>query len=103
MDDKTTPYDPAAHIRDEEDVRHHLEAAFEDGTPSVIAATIGHIIQSRGASEFARESGLNRGALYRSFSAEGNPTLSSLIAVMKTLGYPLTIRSPEPRQKDRRA
>ena len=91
MNDKTIPYDPAEHIRDEEDVRHHLEAAFEDGSVSVIAATIGHIIRARGASEFARQSGLDRKALYRSFSPEGNPTLSSLTAAMKTLGFQLTI------------
>jgi len=41
-------------------------------------------------SDIARESGLSREQLYRSFSASGNPTLKSMLAVMKALGMKVT-------------
>jgi len=40
--------------------------------------------------EIARESGLSREHLYRSFSENGNPTLKSILAVMGVLGVRLT-------------
>ena len=41
-------------------------------------------------SELARETGLSREQLYRSFSEQGNPTLKTMLAVMKALGLDMT-------------
>jgi probable addiction module antidote protein len=43
-------------------------------------------------SELARETGLSREQLYRSFSEDGNPTLKTMLAVMKALGIDMTAR-----------
>jgi probable addiction module antidote protein len=43
-------------------------------------------------SEIARETGLSREQLYRSFSARGNPTLKTTLAVMKALHIDLTAK-----------
>jgi probable addiction module antidote protein len=40
-------------------------------------------------SEIARETGLSRGSLYAALGADGNPTLSTLMQVMKALGVRL--------------
>jgi probable addiction module antidote protein len=40
----------------------------------------------------ANESGLSREHLYRSFSDKGNPTLKTLLAVMRAVGLDLTTR-----------
>ena len=42
--------------------------------------------------QIAIETGLSREQLYRSFSAEGNPTLRSTLAVMKALGIELSAK-----------
>ncbi|MET4067571.1 putative addiction module antidote protein [Bradyrhizobium sp. S3.2.6] len=39
--------------------------------------------------QIAKETGLSREQLYRSFSANGNPTFKATIAVMKALGIEL--------------
>ncbi|TQE91300.1 MAG: helix-turn-helix domain-containing protein, partial [Spiribacter salinus] len=44
----------------------------------------------------ARETGLSREQLYRSFSERGNPTLKTLLAVTRALGVDLTTRPHEP-------
>ena len=44
-------------------------------------------------SQVARQTGLSRERLYRSFSEKGNPTLKTTLAVMKALGGQLTTRS----------
>lgn len=47
-----------------------------------------------GFTAVATEAGISRESLYRSLSPEGNPTLKTLIAVLKTLNMRLSI-SPE--------
>jgi len=42
-------------------------------------------------SALARETGISREALYRAFSDKGNPTLDTLMRVMKALGLRLAI------------
>ena len=41
------------------------------------------------------KTGLSREQLYRSFSAKGNPTLKTTLAVMKALGVQLTTKAQE--------
>ena len=45
-------------------------------------------------SEVAGQTGLSREQLYRSFSAKGNPTLKTALAVMKALNIKLTAKVP---------
>ncbi len=42
----------------------------------------------------AKETGLSREQLYRSFSENGNPTHKSTLAVMKSLGLDMTAKIP---------
>jgi probable addiction module antidote protein len=42
--------------------------------------------------EIARETGLSREQLYRSFSERGNPTLKTMIAVMRAVGVDMTAK-----------
>lgn len=85
------PYDAADAIASPDDVRLHLEAAFEDGSPSVIAQMIGAVARSNGMAELARQTGLSRESLYRALSVKGNPTLSTLVQVLDAMGYRLSI------------
>ena len=47
-----------------------------------------------GLGAVAAQAGISRESLYRSFSPKGNPTLKTLIAVLKTMGLRLTV-TPE--------
>lgn len=49
-----------------------------------------------GLSAVAAEAGLSREALYRSLSPKGNPTLKTLLAVLKAVGMKLSVE-PEHR------
>jgi probable addiction module antidote protein len=42
-------------------------------------------------SALARETGISREALYRAFSDSGNPTLDTLLRVMKAFGVRLSV------------
>jgi probable addiction module antidote protein len=84
-------FDPAEYIVTEEDVVLHLEAAFEDGHPSVISDMIGAVARSQGMAAIATKTGLSRESLYRALSTKGNPKLSTLVEVLAALGMRLSV------------
>ena len=91
---ETHVHDAADYIKTADDAVLHLEAAFEDGDPRVIAEMLGAVARSKGMSQIAEATGLSRESLYRALSAKGNPTLSTTLRVLKALGLRLTVAEP---------
>lgn len=88
---KTQPWDAAEFLGTEGDIRHYLEAAFEDGDPAVIRSAFADVARARGMTALAKEAGVSRETLYKAFGENGNPTLDTLIRVTKALGVRLAV------------
>jgi probable addiction module antidote protein len=86
---KTQRWDVAEHLNSEEEIVAYLEAALEDGDPTLVAAALGDIARARGMAEIARESGLGRESLYKALSPEGNPEFGTILKVVRALGLKL--------------
>lgn len=85
----TTPWDPADHLDTEEDMAAYLEAALEDGDPTLVAAALGDIARAKGMTQVARAAGLGRESLYKALSPAGNPELATILKVVAALGLQL--------------
>src|SRR6185369_4411725 len=85
----TLPWDPAEHLQTEEDMAAYLEAALEEGDPSLVAAALGDIARAKGMTQLARETGLGRESLYKALSPSGNPEFSTILKVIGALGLSL--------------
>src|SRR6266567_824996 len=48
------PWDPAEHLETEEDMAAYLEAALEEGDPSLVSAALGDIARAKGMTQLAR-------------------------------------------------
>lgn len=85
------PFDSADYLNTFDDVAAYLEAVLEDAEddPKVIAAALGAIARSRNLSEIARQAGMSREGLYKALSADGNPTLATVVKVAHALGLRL--------------
>ncbi|MGX5734146.1 addiction module antidote protein [Bosea thiooxidans] len=86
-----TPFDAAEYLTSEEAQIELLKDAIEEGDPTYIAHALGVVARARGVSEFARETGLSREAIYKAFRPGGNPTLDTLTKATKALGLKLTL------------
>ncbi|HCA57463.1 MAG TPA: putative addiction module antidote protein [Blastocatellia bacterium] len=83
---KTTPWDPAEHLNSENEMAAYLEAALEEGEPSLVAAALGDIARARGMTQLARDTGLGRESLYKALSPNGNPEFATIMKVVQALG-----------------
>ena len=94
MTEKLTTYDPAEDLTSDTAIAAFMAEAFASEDPGYIAHALGVVARAKGMAQIARQTGLSREQLYRSFSENGNPTLKTTIAVMKALGIELTAKVP---------
>jgi probable addiction module antidote protein len=94
MAEKLTTYDPAEDLTSDESIAIFMAEAFQTSDASYIAHALGVVARAKGMAQIAVQTGLSREQLYRSFSANGNPTLKTTLAVMKALGIELTAKVP---------
>lgn len=87
---KLHTYDPADALKSDEAIEVFLTDAFETGDAGHIAMALGIVARAKGMTKVARQSGLAREQLYKSLSADGNPTLETTLAVMKAIGFAMT-------------
>lgn len=86
---KTRTWDAAEHLDTAEDMAAYLEAALDEGDPSLIAAVLGDIARAKGMTAIARDAGLGRESLYKALSTEGNPEFATILKVVRALGLKL--------------
>lgn len=96
---KTSKWDVTQHLDTEEKIALFLEAVFEEGDPATIAAAIGDVARARGMSQIAKDAGLSRENLYRALSADGNPEFSTVMKVIKAMGFDLSVTPHQPSGK----
>ena len=69
----------------------YLNAALEENDQELFLLALRDIAEARGFSQVAQDTFLNRENLYRMLSATGNPQLSSLNALLRSMGLRLAV------------
>ena len=91
---KLTNYDPAEDLTSDKAIAAFMAEAFQTNDVRYISHALGVVARAKGMTQIAKQTGLSREQLYRSFSTDGNPTLKTTLAVMKALGLKLTTKIP---------
>ena len=89
-------FDASKYLTDEEAIRDYLALALEEGDTKTIQLVLRDIAKAKGMSELARQTHLNRESLYKSLSAEGNPSFATIMKIMDACGLKLTLARAEP-------
>jgi probable addiction module antidote protein len=77
-----------------EDVALYLDAALQEDDPKLLLEALRDIVRSQGGMTMMSErTGLNRESLYKSLSENGNPKLSTLFEIIKSLGLHLSVKA----------
>lgn len=72
-----------------------LDEAQEPGGQAALLAALRHITEAQGMSAVAERAGMPRESLYRALSPRGNPTIKTLLAVLKASGLHLAVMRNE--------
>lgn len=92
--EKFSRYDVVDYLKSEEDIAGYLEACMEEAgdDAAYIAAALGDIARARGMAQMAKDTGISREGLYKALSPDGNPSLATVLKVVKALGLKLTTK-----------
>ena len=98
MNEMTARYEDTLKIllADPDEAAAYLNAALDDGDQEVFLLALRDVAEARGMTNVARATRLNRESLYKMLSARGNPQLTSLSALLQSLGLRLTIAAAPP-------
>ena len=88
---ETTKWDGAEYLETPEAIAAYLEAAFEDGDPQVITHALGNVARAKGITQVAKDAGITRAGLYKALSSVGDPRLTTLLGVFKSLGLAVSV------------
>ncbi len=81
-------------LKDPEEAAAYLNAALEEereNAEELFLLALRNVAEARGITKIAAAAALNRESVYRALSAKGNPRLSTLGALLNTLGLRLAV------------
>ena len=91
---ETRRFDAAEYLNDEESQTFLLNDAIESGDAAYVAHALGVIARARGGLLLLeRRTGIKRQTLNKSFGPNGNPTLGTLLPVLRALGLRMRVES----------
>jgi probable addiction module antidote protein len=83
-------WDAANYLTNEADRVAYLNAALEEGDPTLLQSALGDVARSIGMSKIAAQTGLGRESLYKSLRPESSPSFATIAKVAKAVGAQLT-------------
>jgi len=87
--------DTSTFFKTDEDQIHLIRDALGSGDAHYIAHALGVVARARGLSDLERQTGMKRQTLHKALSTKGNPTLETILPVLKALNLQLDVRELE--------
>lgn len=88
---KTSKFDIAEYLDDDEMIAEYLNSVLEDGDSADILTAIGHIAKAQGMTKIAAETGLSRPSLYKALSKGAKPQFETVLKVLRAVGSNLHV------------
>jgi probable addiction module antidote protein len=89
MKTKTTPFDVADYLSNEESIAAYLNAALDEPEPELLLLAVKNVARARGMAQLAKDTGLGRESLYKALRAGSKPRYDTMLKVMRALGVKL--------------
>jgi probable addiction module antidote protein len=87
--------DTATLFESDEDQIHLIRDALASGDAHYVAHAIGIVARARGLSDLEQATGMKRQTLHKALSTKGNPTLETILPVLKALNLQLDVKELE--------
>ena len=92
MAGKLREFDATRYLDDDEAIVAFLNSALEVDDPSHLMNAIGAVARAKGFTDIAEQTGLDRSALYRSFSGDYDTRIGTIWKVLDVLGIAIEFK-----------
>lgn len=82
-------FDIALYLDDKEIIAEYLSQVLEDGDMNELLEAISNIAKAKGMTQIAKDTGLGRESLYKSFAKGAQPKFETILKVLKSFGLKL--------------
>ena len=89
MNNELTTFDVAKYLDSNEVIAEYLSQILEDGDLDELLEAIGEIAKAKGMSQIAKDTGLGRESLYKTFHVGAKPKFDTIVKVLKSFGIRL--------------
>jgi probable addiction module antidote protein len=88
---ETKPFDAAEYLTDIESAAAFLDQALEEDCddPRYFKLILDALARSESMTEISRRTGMTRKGIYKALSEDGNPSLVTIMKIMRALGLRL--------------
>ncbi|MEA3370541.1 MAG: addiction module antidote protein, partial [Campylobacterota bacterium] len=86
---KLTTFDVSQYLDSKEMIAEYLSQVLQDGDMNELLEAIGNIAKAKGMSQIAKDTGLGRESLYKTFSADSKPRFETIMKVLDSFGIKL--------------
>ena len=84
-----TIFDISQHLDSKEMIAEYLSQVLADGDTDELLEAIGNIAKARGMSQIAKDTGLGRESLYKTFQDNSKPRFETVMKVLNSFGVKL--------------
>lgn len=88
---KLTTFDVSQYLDSKEMIAEYLSQVLQDGDMNEVLEAIGNIAKAKGMSQIAKDTGLGRESLYKTFSADAKPRFETVMKVLDSFGVKLQV------------
>jgi len=92
---KTSPFDAADYLTNDEIIAEYLTAALEDENPDIFLVAVKDVARARGMAQLAKDTGLGRESLYKALAPGAKPRYDTLLKVVRALGISLQAKATQ--------
>ena len=86
-----TNFDIAEYLNDKEVIAEYLSQILDDGDMDELLEALGNIAKAKGMSQIAKDTGLGRESLYKTFHKGTKPKFDTIMKVMDSFGVKMRV------------
>ncbi len=90
-----TNFDVAQYLDDKDVIAEYLSQILADGNIDELLIALGNIAKAKGMTQIARDTGLGRESLYKTFNPKSKPKFDTIMKVMDSFGVKIQISSKQ--------
>jgi len=89
MNNELNTFDVAKYLDSKEVIAEYLSQILEDGDMDELLSAIGDIARAKGMTQIAKDTGLGRESLYKTFHIGSKPKFDTIVKVLNSFGIRL--------------